>query len=246
MKKILLILCIVSVMMIAGCKPLMCTQEAKICPDGSAVGRTGPNCEFAACPSNSTQIANPASVNCINKGGTLKIVDGPGGQYGMCTLPDGKQCEEWSYFRGECPLNCSACPQLASPGPDFCTEGKIISGGTDACGCNLSPVCQVTIVDCTGDTKTCLDGSTVNRVPPSCEFAECPPICDFPPCQKAPKNLCGTRRAEVCTEVWQPVCGWFGPNIECFKYPCAGTFSNSCFACMNPIVEYWTDGECPK
>jgi len=28
-----------------------CTLEAKICPDGSAVGRTGPNCEFAACPS---------------------------------------------------------------------------------------------------------------------------------------------------------------------------------------------------
>jgi hypothetical protein len=27
-----------------------CTQEAKICPDGSAVGRQGPNCEFAACP----------------------------------------------------------------------------------------------------------------------------------------------------------------------------------------------------
>lgn len=28
-----------------------CTQEAKICPDGSSVGRTGPNCEFAKCPS---------------------------------------------------------------------------------------------------------------------------------------------------------------------------------------------------
>lgn len=27
-----------------------CTQEAKICPDGSGVGRTGPNCEFAPCP----------------------------------------------------------------------------------------------------------------------------------------------------------------------------------------------------
>lgn len=27
-----------------------CTEEAKICPDGSAVGRTGPNCEFAKCP----------------------------------------------------------------------------------------------------------------------------------------------------------------------------------------------------
>ena len=30
-----------------------CTQEAKLCPaDGSLVGRTGPNCEFAPCPSN--------------------------------------------------------------------------------------------------------------------------------------------------------------------------------------------------
>ncbi|HSB47118.1 MAG TPA: hypothetical protein VLD37_03825 [Candidatus Bilamarchaeum sp.] len=27
-----------------------CTQEAKVCPDGSTVGRTGPNCEFAPCP----------------------------------------------------------------------------------------------------------------------------------------------------------------------------------------------------
>jgi hypothetical protein len=28
-----------------------CTTEAKICPDGSSVGRTGEKCEFAACPS---------------------------------------------------------------------------------------------------------------------------------------------------------------------------------------------------
>jgi hypothetical protein len=29
---------------------LACTEEAKLCPDGSYVGRTGPNCEFAICP----------------------------------------------------------------------------------------------------------------------------------------------------------------------------------------------------
>lgn len=29
----------------------VCMQEAKVCPDGSSVGRTGPNCEFAPCPS---------------------------------------------------------------------------------------------------------------------------------------------------------------------------------------------------
>lgn len=31
--------------------PRACTMEAKQCPDGSYVGRQGPNCEFAACPS---------------------------------------------------------------------------------------------------------------------------------------------------------------------------------------------------
>lgn len=29
---------------------IACTQEAKICPDGSYVSRTGPNCEFTPCP----------------------------------------------------------------------------------------------------------------------------------------------------------------------------------------------------
>ncbi|HTK03726.1 MAG TPA: hypothetical protein VL401_03105 [Alphaproteobacteria bacterium] len=30
--------------------PQACTEEAKICEDGSSVGRSGPNCEFAECP----------------------------------------------------------------------------------------------------------------------------------------------------------------------------------------------------
>jgi hypothetical protein len=33
-----------------GPEQQQCTLEAKICPDGSAVGRTGPDCSFAACP----------------------------------------------------------------------------------------------------------------------------------------------------------------------------------------------------
>lgn len=31
-------------------KAVVCTQEVKTCPDGSSVGRQGPNCEFAPCP----------------------------------------------------------------------------------------------------------------------------------------------------------------------------------------------------
>lgn len=34
-------------------EPVMCTMEAKLCPDGSYVGRSGPKCEFAACPASS-------------------------------------------------------------------------------------------------------------------------------------------------------------------------------------------------
>jgi len=37
-------------------EPVACTMEAKLCPDGSYVGRTGPKCEFAACPE--TRIIN--------------------------------------------------------------------------------------------------------------------------------------------------------------------------------------------
>lgn len=29
---------------------ILCATDAKVCPDGSAVGRDGPKCEFAACP----------------------------------------------------------------------------------------------------------------------------------------------------------------------------------------------------
>ena len=33
-----------------GLKQRACTMEAKICPDGTAVVRSGPKCEFAKCP----------------------------------------------------------------------------------------------------------------------------------------------------------------------------------------------------
>ena len=44
-------------------------------------------------------IANPASENCIKQGGTLSIVArGDGGQYGICTFEDNRQCEEWAMM----------------------------------------------------------------------------------------------------------------------------------------------------
>lgn len=177
-----------------------------------------------------TQIANPASVNCIDDGGRLDLVeDEQGGQIGMCTLRDGTVCEEWAYLRGECTKEydavydmktacaadndcqtpgdylirsncpytskclsgncmvvcpkfdgkeypkvreCNICPQLSPPSPDFCKGGNIVGGGTDECGCNLPPRCEM--VACTADAKLCPDGSAVGRSGPNCEFTPCP------------------------------------------------------------------------
>jgi putative hemolysin len=50
-------------------------------------------------------MANPASVNCNHKGGTLTILKrGDDGEYGLCEFNDGRACEEWAMFRGECPI----------------------------------------------------------------------------------------------------------------------------------------------
>ncbi len=38
--------------------PVACTQEAKLCPDGSSVGRTGPDCQFAACAFPNVELAS--------------------------------------------------------------------------------------------------------------------------------------------------------------------------------------------
>ena len=55
----------------APLQPVTCTMEAMICPDGSAVGRTGPNCEFAACP---TPQGRSAEINSFT---TCKVAGYP-------------------------------------------------------------------------------------------------------------------------------------------------------------------------
>ena len=54
-----------------------CTMEAKICPDGSSVGRAGPSCEFAACPEAKTTIAT-AGIAFTLPSGYVKGVQAPG------------------------------------------------------------------------------------------------------------------------------------------------------------------------
>jgi putative hemolysin len=48
-------------------------------------------------------LANPASVFCQKQGFRLELrTDTTGSQTGICHFPDGSQCDEWAYYRGEC------------------------------------------------------------------------------------------------------------------------------------------------
>lgn len=71
----------------------------------------------APSPPPTVGLANPASVACIDNGGSLKIYDTPQGQIGMCTTKDGKACEEWGLFRDHV---CNPIPADATlaPGQD--------------------------------------------------------------------------------------------------------------------------------
>jgi hypothetical protein len=68
-----------------------------------------------ASPSAAPGMGNPATANCIAKGGRSVIIETPLGQSGVCVFPDGSRCEEWRFFHGTCaPGKCRAengvCP----------------------------------------------------------------------------------------------------------------------------------------
>jgi uncharacterized protein len=72
------------------------------------------------------QLANPASVHCVGKGGTLRMERrADGGQYGVCVFTDNYQCEEWAMFRGECPAGGLRVTGYITPAARYCA----ITGG---------------------------------------------------------------------------------------------------------------------
>ena len=53
------------------------------------------------------------------------------------------------------------------------------------------------------------------------------------------------RGVDACIEIFKPVCAEI--NVQCITEPCPPikeTFSNSCFACKNSLVDKYTEGEC--
>jgi hypothetical protein len=133
-KKIIIILVgIVAVLLIAaggvysyqksfGIQQKACTLEAKICSDGTAVGRSGPNCEFAACP-----VASGAVKACVDSGGTAITIS--------C-------CNAVNDFPNSCISNICGCLPADSKNIKICNcgESKCFNGE----GC-VSPNLNITI-----------------------------------------------------------------------------------------------------
>jgi putative hemolysin len=80
----------------------------------------------ACAPQPPAQLANPASVNCIEAGGTLTIEqNGAGDQYGVCHFEADRQCEEWALLNGECPAGGLDVSGYVTPAAVYCA----ITGG---------------------------------------------------------------------------------------------------------------------
>ncbi len=95
----------------------------------AACSTAAPPPETAPGPTQPAQIANPASQNCIDQGGTLQIEErGDGGQIGVCYFEDNRQCEEWALMNGACPAGGVKVTGYVTPAARYCA----ITGGTYA------------------------------------------------------------------------------------------------------------------
>jgi putative hemolysin len=104
MKRIVFVL-LLSLLILAACGP-----EPTAVPPTAAPTAAPTEAAPAAEPTADTtfesplDMANPASVFCVEQGYELEIRDEEGGQVGYCLFPNGAECEEWAFYRGECTM----------------------------------------------------------------------------------------------------------------------------------------------
>lgn len=116
---------------------VQCTLEAKLCPDGSAVGRTGPNCEFAECPGPKPVTECTKDSDCPSLQYVCQETQG----YGTaCPSTDPACVPTHTVIQGECKLKegnrCSTDADCAAGNVcnrNVCTSpiGRLCSGSSD-------------------------------------------------------------------------------------------------------------------
>lgn len=82
--------------------PKACTQEAMLCSDGSYVSRTGPNCEFAPCPTNPKPVTEcKKDSDCLSPQYVCQELQGTGT---ACPSTDPSCVPTHTIIKGECKL----------------------------------------------------------------------------------------------------------------------------------------------
>lgn len=121
-----------------------CTMDAKICPDGSGVGRIPPSCEFAPCPGEDDH--TPSETPPVEP-----IVDDNviGGGIGVCTM-EAKMCPDGETYVSRTGSTCEfeKCPSEGNSTTSSTGERPIPYGDDMVCAEIYSPVCASIDVQC--------------------------------------------------------------------------------------------------
>lgn len=116
MKKVILaiVALFIIIFLAVSAARLFTGEDTWICKDGQWIKHGNPKSSMPTKPcqkegeevsgetGENTNLPNPASVNCTQKGGKLEIRQETAGEYGVCKFSDGTECEEWQFFRNEC------------------------------------------------------------------------------------------------------------------------------------------------
>lgn len=138
------------------------------------------------------KMANPASVFCTEKGYKLEIRNTAEGQEGYCIFSDGTECEEWAYFRGECPA--SEKTENTSNEESSDTVSNII--------CKQLPLSSELNI---GDRYHCL--AAVNHNPDFCEEIKADEGKELDEEEKNNKNFClalANENSSYCKKMTTP------------------------------------------
>jgi hypothetical protein len=112
--------------------PVACTEDARLCSDGSSVGRIGPNCEFAPCPSTRPVACTEDARRCPDGSSVGRI--GPNCEFAPCpstrptpTPPSGCTYRAVQCIQAPCPpiIICpSPTPQQYCQSDTDCSNGE--------------------------------------------------------------------------------------------------------------------------
>jgi hypothetical protein len=198
---------------------LACTEDAKLCPDGTAVGRDASNnCEFFECSNEKPVLVEP-------DGGI-----GTTNPYTQYVAYDRAQCAatDWiciagaTQFFDDTGCGCKAIEPKKYVAKDL-EKCKVIKF---ACEKNYGYF---------SDENGCGCAFTFENDEPS-----------LPSEGKLQAIDCTDPRPEICTKEYMPVCGQV--QVQCIRAPCypvMQTFGNKCEACANTMTISYFTGECP-